>query len=203
MMRWRNPSLLDEVCDEMDVRFVLVHPEVMIAACGFVESDSVRVPVSRDGDPRNGGKYTFWLTAVDAYAVEDYFDELERINAAIRERVSRDADGQYAARNELFEAFYALRRTRIDVAPFDLDAFAAEHGITLGPTDPFDMLADVETRREARRRQRRVHVHGLLDDEFLLEAARDRAQALAAAGGGIAAERYADVAKDLDARLCE
>jgi hypothetical protein len=197
-----DPHLVEEVCDEVDARLVLVHPDEMMTPCGFVESGTARIPVSREGDPRKGGRYVFWLGAADECAVEDYFDERERIISSIRARVAADADGTFAAREDLLDAFSLLCRRQIDLSGFDLDAFAAELGTPIGPVDPFDVLTQRETRREARRRQRHVHVSGALDNEYLLEAGRDRAQALAATGG-TGAPRYANIARDFDLRLSE
>ncbi len=200
--RWVAPDLVDAVCDEMDRRFVVEEPGDMIAADGFIESEGVRIPVSRWGDPRHGGSYTFWLGAADAHAVEDYLDERARIVAAIDKRVPARPNGGDAARRALYDAFAARCRKSIDLTSFDLEAFAAAHGTPLDPADPFDVLSHAETRREARRRQRMVHLSGWLDDEFLLEAGRDRAQVLAGAFGPNS-ERYAAIARDLNDRLGE
>ena len=202
MMAWTMPKLVDAACAETEERLIVERPDEMIAACGFIETVNARVPVSRWGDPRHGGKYIYWLGAVDESAVEDHFDERQRIIAAIDGRVvSEDADRD-TVRGNLLDTLRDVWRTTIDLSSFDLEAFVAAHGARLRPADPFDVLTQVETRRDARQRQRTLHVRGLLDDEYLLEAGRDRARALAGAGCP-GSERYAKIAERLDGELRE
>lgn len=202
MMRWTMPELLETVCAETEERLVVERPDEMIAACGFIESANVCIPVSRWADPREGGRYIYWIGAADEAAVEDHFDERQRIMAAIDNRLKANDGDDEAARGKLIDAFRQVWQRTIDLRSFDLEALAAEHDARLLPPDPFDVLAHPEARREARRRQRMLHVRGLLDDEYVLEAGRDRARDLAAAGGPDAAH-YAVIAERLDSELSE
>jgi hypothetical protein len=108
------PAFVDAVCAETEQRLVVEDARALMVPCGFIESKGVRIPVSRVGDPRHGGVYSFWLGAADASDVEDHFDERQRVVAAIRARVAEGEEGDESRRETLVSAFVALCRTRVD-----------------------------------------------------------------------------------------